>query len=250
MLWYAHSQGNWEYFAHTARSGVVSSFFKNKEVINFMATKSTMKVKTANSNKPATKSLVKPSLAKVAVAKPAVKTSVKAAAPAKKPAKDEFGVGCYVVYPTHGVGRITGIEKQIIGGHELSLYVISFEKDKMTLRVPVTRAKVTGLRPVSSDGEIGVALDTLRKKAKVARGMWSKRAQEYESKINSGNIVYLAEVVRDLHKNVDHPERSYSERVIYENAFSRLVREIAAVEEIAPETATEKLIKVLSKKAA
>lgn len=190
-------------------------------------------IKSANTNKPVNKNVA----------------STKAVS-AKKINKEEFGVGSYVVYPTHGVGRITGIEKQSIGGHELSLYVIAFDKDKMILRVPVTRAKVTGLRPVSSDNEIDQALDTLRKKAKVARGMWSKRAQEYESKINSGNIVYLAEVVRDLHKNVDHPERSYSERVIYENAFNRLAREIAAVEEVDPQTATEKLIKVLSKKAA
>ncbi len=163
---------------------------------------------------------------------------------------DEFLAGSYVVYPTHGVGLITGIEKQTIGGCELKLYVIAFEKDKMTLRVPVSRAKITGLRALSTKSEIEEAVTTLKQKAKIAKGMWSKRAQEYESKINSGSIVYLAEVVRDLHRNVDHPERSYSERVIYENAFSRLAREISVVEQMDMEKAGEKLVKILSRKAA
>jgi len=163
---------------------------------------------------------------------------------------DVFGVGSYVVYPTHGVGRITDLESQEIAGHQLKLYVIAFEKDKMVLRVPLSRAKATGLRSLSSKTELEGAVQTLKQKAKIAKGMWSKRAQEYESKINSGNITFLAEVVRDLHRNVDHPERSYSERVIYENAFGRLVKEFAVVEALDAEKAAEKIIKVLTKKAA
>lgn len=158
----------------------------------------------------------------------------------------EFKVDDFVVYPTHGVGRIVGIEKQKIGDHELNLYVIAFDKDKMILRVPVTRAAVTGLRHLSDGDDVEKAFGALKKKAKVARGMWSKRAQEYEAKINSGNIVYLAEVVRDLHRNVDHPERSYSERVIYESALNRFAGEIAAIEKINLDEAAKRVISFLA----
>jgi CarD family transcriptional regulator len=164
--------------------------------------------------------------------------------------KNNFAVGEYVVYPTHGVGKIMGHEVERIGEHELKVFVIAFEKDKMTLRVPVGRAEAAGLRSISSNDQIGKALATLKTRAKIARGMWSRRAQEYEAKINSGNLVAIAEVVRDLHKNVDQSERSYSERMIYETAMHRLCGEVAASERVDIKDAQDRLLKVLRKQAA
>lgn len=164
--------------------------------------------------------------------------------------KNNFSVGEYVVYPTHGVGKIMGHEVEKIGEHELKVFVIAFEKDKMTLRVPVGRAEAAGLRSISSNDQIGKALATLKGRAKIARGMWSRRAQEYEAKINSGNLVAIAEVVRDLHKNVDQSERSYSERMIYETAMHRLCGEVAASERVDIKDAQDRLLKVLRKQAA
>ena len=159
--------------------------------------------------------------------------------------KSVYKVGSYVVYPTHGVGKITAIETQNIGEIELQVFVIAFDKDKMTLRVPVHRAEAAGLRPVSGGDDIQKAIVTLKGRARVSRGMWSRRAQEYEAKINSGNIVSIAEVVRDLHRNVEQAERSYSERMIYESAFGRLARELAASEALEHKAAEEKLLQVL-----
>lgn len=164
--------------------------------------------------------------------------------------KVEFKVGNYVVYPTHGVGKILAEETQKIGEVALKVFVISFEKDKMTLRVPVHRATAAGLRNISSGDEINKAFTTLKGRARTSRGMWSRRAQEYEAKINSGNLISVAEVVRDLHRNVDQSERSYSERMIYESAFSRLVGEVAAAEKLDSKSATEKLMKVLKQQVA
>lgn len=164
--------------------------------------------------------------------------------------KNNFAVGEYVVYPTHGVGKIMGHESEKIGDYELKVFVIAFEKDKMTLRVPVGRAEAAGLRSISSNDQIGKALATLKGRAKIARGMWSRRAQEYEAKINSGNLVAIAEVVRDLHKNVDQSERSYSERMIYETAMHRLCGEVAASEKVDIKDAQDRLLKVLRKQAA
>jgi len=164
--------------------------------------------------------------------------------------RKNFTVGEFVVYPTHGVGKIMGHEVEKIGDHELKVFVISFEKDKMTLRVPVGRAEAAGLRSISSNDQIGKALATLKGRAKIARGMWSRRAQEYEAKINSGNLVAIAEVVRDLHKNVDQSERSYSERMIYETAMHRLCGEVAASERVEVKDAQDRLLKVLRKQAA
>ena len=147
-----------------------------------------------------------------------------------KEQKALFKVGNHVVYPTHGVGKILAEETQMIGDIELRLLVINFEKDKMTLRVPMQRATAAGLRPISGTDKMKEVYVSLKSKAKISRGMWSRRAQEYESKINSGNIILISEVVRDLHQNVDQSERSYSERMIYENALGRLVGEVAAAE--------------------
>ena len=146
-----------------------------------------------------------------------------------KSKKSEFRPDDYVVYPAHGVGQIISIEKQEIAGIELELFVISFEKDKMTLRVPTHKATDVGWRGLSTPDVVSKAMSTLKGKARVKRAMWSRRAQEYEQKINSGDLIAIAEVVRDLHRTDDQREQSYSERQLYEAALERLTREVAAV---------------------
>lgn len=141
--------------------------------------------------------------------------------------KDEF-----IVYPTHGVGRITGIEEQEIAGCKLELFVINFEKDKMTLRVPITKCESAGMRKLSDCAIVSKAMETLSGRARVKRTMWSRRAQEYESKINSGDLISIAEVVRDLYRSDTQPEQSYSERQLYEAALDRMAREIAAIQDV------------------
>jgi len=158
----------------------------------------------------------------------------------------EFGAADYVVYPTHGVGRVLGVEKQEISGHILELIIIKFEKDRMTLRVPVGKAQASGLRKLSSRKMMDTALATLKGRSRVKRTMWSRRAQEYEAKINSGDPVSIAEVVRDLHRNADQPDQSYSERQMYQAALDRLVRELAAVEKIDETAAAQKLEELLT----
>ncbi|MBY6046455.1 CarD family transcriptional regulator [Vannielia litorea] len=143
--------------------------------------------------------------------------------------KSEFRPNDFVVYPAHGVGKIVSIEKQEVAGFELELFVISFEKDKMTLRVPTHKATEVGMRSLSTPDTVSLAMKTLKGKAKVKRAMWSRRAQEYEQKINSGDLIAIAEVVRDLHRTDDQREQSYSERQLYEAALERLTREVAAV---------------------
>jgi len=157
----------------------------------------------------------------------------------------KFDKGDFVVYPTHGVGKITGVETQEIAGQKLQLFVILFDKERMTLRVPVQKAGHAGLRRLSTRKVMDSALKTLRGRSRVKRTMWSRRAQEYEAKINSGNPVSIAEVVRDLHRGTDQPDQSYSERQMYQAAFERLVRELAAVEKIDEDAATQRLEKVL-----
>ncbi|SMF38428.1 transcriptional regulator, CarD family [Tistlia consotensis] len=159
--------------------------------------------------------------------------------------KLEFSTGDYVVYPTHGVGKITGIETQQIAEVTVELIVIKFEKDRMTLRVPVEKAHNSGLRRLSSRKMMDTALTTLKGRSRAKRTMWSRRAQEYEAKINSGDPVSIAEVVRDLHRGDDQPEQSYSERQMYQAALDRLARELAAVEKIDEAAAAEKLEKLL-----
>jgi CarD family transcriptional regulator len=141
----------------------------------------------------------------------------------------DFRPNDFVVYPAHGVGKIVSIDQQEVAGLSLEMFVISFEKDKMTLRVPTAKASSVGMRPLSSADIVERALETLKGRARVKRAMWSRRAQEYEQKINSGDLISIAEVVRDLHRNDDQREQSYSERQLYEAALERLTREVAAV---------------------
>ena len=162
----------------------------------------------------------------------------------------EFRANEFVVYPAHGVGKIVSIEEQEVAGTKLELFVISFDKDKMTLRVPTAKASSVGMRSLSSPDLVDEALKTLKGKAKVKRAMWSRRAQEYEQKINSGDLISIAEVVRDLHRAEDQPEQSYSERQLYEAALERLTREVAAVERTDETNAAAKVGSVLEAKAA
>ena len=165
------------------------------------------------------------------------------------PASFLFDVGDYVVYPKHGVGRVIELQKSEIAGMQLELYVLRFEKEKMTLRVPTNKAESVGMRKLSSDKTLKEALAVLTTKPKVKRTMWSRRAQEYEAKINSGDLVSIAEVTRDLFRADDQPEQSYSERQIFEAASSRLARELAAMEETDEKTALGKLLEILNKHA-
>jgi CarD family transcriptional regulator len=160
--------------------------------------------------------------------------------------KAPFTTGDLVVYPTHGVGKIVGIETQEIAGHRLNVFVVHFDKDRMTLRVPLAKAKVSGLRRLSSRKEMDAALAKLRGRSRAKRTMWSRRAQEYQAKIASGDPASIAEVVRDLYRNVGQPEQSYSERQIYQAALDRLVREFAAVERIDESTATQRVEQLLT----
>ena len=153
----------------------------------------------------------------------------------------DFKVGDSVVYAVHGVGRIEGVETQTIAGMDISLYVVSFEKDRMRLKIPVSKAKSSGLRKLSSNERLDDALKTLTGRSRIRRTMWSRRAQEYATKINSGDPVSIAEVLRDLKRSNDDQEQSYSERQIYQSALERLAREVAAVDEITETKATEKL---------
>ncbi|UQD73479.1 CarD family transcriptional regulator [Bradyrhizobium japonicum] len=204
--------------------------------------------------KPAAKATVaKPAAAKAPAAKPAAPKAPVAAAPAKAPVaakpamkpaaaapkveekkvvtqRQGFKANEFVVYPAHGVGQILAIEEQEIAGAKLELFVINFIKDKMTLRVPTAKVANVGMRKLSDPALVKKALETLKGRARVKRTMWSRRAQEYEAKINSGDIVAIAEVVRDLYRSESQPEQSYSERQLYEAALDRLSREIAVVQ--------------------
>lgn len=167
-----------------------------------------------------------------------------------KTKKPEFHPDDFVVYPAHGVGKIVSIDEQEVAGLKLEMFVISFEKDKMTLRVPTARATEVGMRGLSSPDMVDRALETLKGKARVKRAMWSRRAQEYEQKINSGDLMSIAEVVRDLHRNDDQREQSYSERQLYEAAIDRLTREVAAVSGMDEVGAQKRVGEVLTSRAA
>ena len=161
----------------------------------------------------------------------------------------DFSIGDHVVYPAHGVGSVAGIEHQEVAGLSLEVYVITFDHENMTLRVPTKKAKAAGLRPLAATNVVSQALTTLKGRARIKRTMWSRRAQEYEAKINSGDLISIAEVVRDLHRADNQPEQSYSERQLYESALDRMAREVAAIEQIDRDAAIGILTKSLQKAA-
>jgi len=167
-----------------------------------------------------------------------------------KTRSNDFRPNDFVVYPAHGVGQIVSIEEQEIAGLKLELFVINFAKDKMTLRVPTHKALDIGMRSLSTPDVVTRAMSTLKGKPKVKRAMWSRRAQEYEQKINSGDLIAIAEVVRDLHRADDQREQSYSERQLYEAALERLTREVAAVSGSDQVAAAKKVDDVLVSRAA
>jgi CarD family transcriptional regulator, regulator of rRNA transcription len=211
---------------------------------------------------PAPKTVAKAPVAKAPVAKaPVAKAPVKPVAAAKPvvapPRVEEpkkaltqrqgFKTNEFVVYPAHGVGQILAIEEQEIAGAKLELFVINFMKDKMTLRVPTAKIANVGMRKLSEPALVKKALETLKGRARVKRTMWSRRAQEYEAKINSGDIVAIAEVVRDLYRSESQPEQSYSERQLYEAALDRLSREIAVVQHVTETEAVKEIEGQLAK---
>jgi len=158
-----------------------------------------------------------------------------------------FKVNEFIVYPAHGVGQILAIEEQEVAGAKLELFVINFIKDKMTLRVPTAKIVSVGMRKLAEPAMVKRALETLKGRARIKRTMWSRRAQEYEAKINSGDIVAIAEVVRDLYRSDTQPEQSYSERQLYEAALDRLAREIAAVQKLTETEAIKEIEGALAK---
>jgi len=162
-----------------------------------------------------------------AAAKPAPAAKAKPAAP-----KHGFKLNEFIVYPAHGVGQIVGVETQEVAGFSLELFVVSFIKDKMILKVPTSKVGNVGMRKLAEASVVEKALTTLSGRARVKRTMWSRRAQEYEAKINSGDLVTIAEVVRDLYRSDTQPEQSYSERQLYEAALDRMAREVAAVRKL------------------
>jgi CarD family transcriptional regulator len=161
--------------------------------------------------------------------------------------RSEFRTGEHIVYPAHGVGKIVGMEDQEVAGVKLELFVINFIKDKMTLRVPVPKARTVGMRKLADSRTVEKGLETIRGRPRIKRTMWSRRAQEYEAKINSGDLIAIAEVVRDLYRSDAQPEQSYSERQLYEAALDRMSREIAAVERISETEAVRKIETNLAK---
>jgi len=169
----------------------------------------------------------------------------------KKPVNSRHGfkIGESIVYPAHGVGQIVGIEEQEIAGMSLELFVIQIEKDKLTLRVPTAKLEQAGVRKLAEDNIVTRAMETLKGRARVKRTMWSRRAQEYEAKINSGDLISIAEVVRDLYRSETQPEQSYSERQLYESALDRMAREIAVVDKLDERTAMQRITEVLSRSA-
>jgi CarD family transcriptional regulator len=221
--------------------------------------------------KPAVKPVAKP-VAEKAAAKPAVQAPVRAAAPAPQPAppafvapqrpmmsgpvvatpsakKLAFKINDLIVYPAHGVGKVTMIEEQEIAGAKLELYIVDFEKEKLRLKVPTGRAEQKGMRRLSDKAQIEAALRVLKGRARIKRTMWSRRAQEYDAKINSGDIMSVAEVVRDLYRSERQPEQSYSERQLFEQALERMAREIAAVKKIDDDMSIKELEDYLAKNA-
>ena len=219
------------------------------------ATASKVAAKTAPKTT-ASKSNASRTAAPKTAAKPVAHKHVVAARPVAAPRVEEkkvltqrqgFKTNEFVVYPAHGVGQILAIEEQEIAGARLELFVINFMKDKMTLRVPTAKVANVGMRKLSDPTLVKKALETLKGRARVKRTMWSRRAQEYEAKINSGDIVAIAEVVRDLYRSESQPEQSYSERQLYEAALDRLSREIAVVQHVTETEAVKEVESQLAK---
>jgi CarD family transcriptional regulator len=216
-------------------------------------TKTKAAAKPATKKPAAKKPVAKKPTAKAAAKKPAAKKAAPKAAP--KAAEKEtvrrsalgFRVNEAVVYPAHGVGQITEIVTQEIAGMSLDLFVVKFDKEKMVLRVPLEKAKNIGMRKLAEPKIMDGAIKTLKGRARVKRTMWSRRAQEYEAKINSGDLIAIAEVVRDLFRNENQPEQSYSERQLYEAAMERMAREVATIEKTTEDEAIIKLEAILAK---
>ncbi|WP_458759381.1 CarD family transcriptional regulator [Afipia sp. TerB] len=244
-----------------AKRDVRASAKSSKNKRSTMPTKKTAKTpaKASASKAPAAKTVAKSKTvakpaapAKAVAAKPAAKPAPKAAPRVEEPKKvltqrQGFKTNEFVVYPAHGVGQILAIEEQEIAGAKLELFVINFTKDKMTLRVPTAKVANVGMRKLSEPALVKRALETLKGRARIKRTMWSRRAQEYEAKINSGDIVAIAEVVRDLYRSESQPEQSYSERQLYEAALDRLSREIAVVQHITETEAVKEIESNLAK---
>jgi CarD family transcriptional regulator len=225
-------------------------------------------VKKPVTKKPVTKKSAspKPEAAKKSAAKkPAVKKSAAKAPAAKKPVEKKpaaqktaaketvrrsaqgFKVGEYVVYPAHGVGQVTEIVTQEVASMSLDMFVVNFEKEKMVLRVPLDKAAQIGMRKLAEPTILEGAMKTLKGRARVKRTMWSRRAQEYEAKINSGDLIAISEVVRDLFRNENQPEQSYSERQLYERALERMAREVGTINKVTEDEAVVELEAILAK---
>ena len=171
----------------------------------------------------------------------------KPAAKKKKSTKRIFKANQHIVYPAHGVGIVTSVDQEVIAGFDIEVYVVHFEQDKMTLRVPTAKAGTSGMRALSDELTLKDAFTTLKGRARIKRTMWSRRAQEYAAKINSGDLILVAEVVRDLHRTDAQPEQSYSERQLYERAIDRMVREVAAIRKESRDAALESVLDTLAK---
>jgi len=234
-----------------------SSKVKTKKAVSKKAPAKKAPAKKAPAKKapakkaPAKKATAKKAPAKKAPAKKASakKTIIKKVSSKKLPPKKiklQYSVGDFIVYPSHGVGEITDIQTFEIAEEKLEMYNVIFDKEKMTLKIPTIKAKEIGIRKVSSRNEMKKTLEILKGKAKVRRTMWSRRAQEYEAKINSGILTELTEVVRDLFRNSSQPEQSYSERQLYESARDRLAREVAVVEKTDDDKAVDKIEIILN----
>ena len=209
----------------------------------------------APAKKPAAKAAAKtpakkPAAAKTAAKKPTAKEAAGAASKATEAVARKSALGYrvneHIVYPAHGVGQIVEISSQEIAGMQLELFVINFDKEKMVLRVPLDKAKQIGMRKLADADTLDGAIKTLRGRARVKRTMWSRRAQEYEAKINSGDLIAIAEVVRDLFRNENQPEQSYSERQVYEAALERMAREVATIRKVTEDEAIVELEAILA----
>ncbi len=204
--------------------------------------------KPAVAHKPVAHAKPAPVLKPVAAAAAPVAAKPVTAVPAA-PKKPSFKVGELVVYPAHGVGKISNIEEQEIAGIKLELYIVDFEKEKLRLKVPTNRAEQKGMRQLADRSMIEAAMKVIRGRARIKRTMWSRRAQEYDAKINSGDMISVAEVIRDLYRSERQPEQSYSERQLFEQALARFARELAAVRKVDEDQCIKELEDYLARNA-